>query len=144
MREMLEQLLRHLRNWFLVEVDGEEQIFSGTYTVKGGEMSLPFLQPNQFYRVVGSVFNDGLHRYCDPGDYLQDETFTGAIWALSIPTAVIKLSEEIEEWQQNNALSPYQSESFGGYTYQRATGRSGKTATWQDVFAHRLNPWRKI
>ena len=144
MREMLEQLLRHLHNWFLMEVDGKEQIFTGDYEIKGGGMDLPFLQPNQFYRIVGSVFNDGLHRYCDPEDYLQDETFTGAIWALAIPTAVINISREIDTWQQANALTPYQSESFGGYTYQRATGRNGKTATWQDVFAHRLNAWRKI
>lgn len=145
MREMLEQLLRHLNNWFLIEDDlGKPQIFCGTYEVKGGGMFLPFLQPNQFYRIVGSVFNDGLHRYCDPEDYLQDETFTGAIWALAIPTAVINISSEIETWQQANALSPYQSESFGGYAYQRASGRNGKAATWQDVFAHKLNAWRKI
>lgn len=144
MREMLEQLLRHLHNWFLMEIDGKEQIFTGDYEIKGGGMDLPFLQPNQFYRIVGSVFNDGLHRYCDPEDYLQDETFTGAIWALAIPTAVINISREIDTWQQANALTPYQSESFGGYTYQRASGRNGKAATWQDVFAHKLNAWRKI
>ena len=141
---MLEQLLRHLKNWFLIEADGKAQIFCDTYEVKGGSIDLPFLQPNQFYRIVGSVFNDGLHRYCGPADNLTEEKFSGAIWALAIPTAVINLSTEIEGWQQANALSPYQSESFGGYSYQRATGRSGKAATWQDVFAHRLNAWRKI
>ena len=144
MREMLEQLLRHLHNWFLIEKDGKPEIYYGEYVVKGGSIDLPFLQPNQFYRIVGSVFNDGLHRNCDPDDYLTEETFSGAIWALAIPTAVINLSAEIEEWQKVNVFSPYQSESFGGYTYQRATGRSGKAATWQDVFAHRLNAWRKI
>lgn len=144
MLDMLEQLLRHLRNWFLMEVDGKEQIFTGNYEIRGGGMDLPFLQPNQFYRIIGSVFNDGLHRYCDPEDYLQDEKFTGAIWVLAIPTAVINMSKEIDEWQQKNTLTPYQSESFGGYTYQRASGKSGRAATWQDVFAHRLNAWRKI
>lgn len=138
MLEMLEQLLRHLKNWFVVEIR------TGNYQIKGGGMDLPFLQPNQFYRIVGSVFNDGLHRYCDPEDFLQDETFKGAIWALAIPTAVINISKEIDEWQQKNSLTPYLSESFGGYTYQRASGKSGRAATWQDVFAHRLNAWRKI
>ena len=54
---MLEQVLRHLNNWFLVE------IHEGTFTVENGSITLPFLLTNQYFRICGSVFNDGLHQY---------------------------------------------------------------------------------
>ena len=66
---MLEQVLRHLNNWFLVE------IHEGTFTVENGSIALPFLLTNQYFRICGSVFNDGLHQY--PAADLTDETFTG-------------------------------------------------------------------
>lgn len=139
---MLEQILRHLNNWFLVEIkDGE-------FTVKNGNITLPFLRPGQYFRIVGSVFNDGVYQY--PTTDLDDETFSGAIWALAIPKTVVSLSAEIEAWQGKNGdiiLSPYTSESFGGYSYTKAS--SGKADTgaitgWQDAFRSRLNTWRKI
>lgn len=68
---MLEQVLRHLNNWFLVE------IHEGTFTVENGSITLPFLQTNQYFRICGSVFNDGLHLY--PAVDLTDETFTGTV-----------------------------------------------------------------
>lgn len=139
---MLEQVLRHLNNWFLVD------IHEGTFTVENGSITLPFLQNSQYFRVCGSVFNDGLHQY--PAYGLADETFTGAVWALAIPNAVMMLSEDIDEWQKKNGeavLSPYTSESFGGYSYTKASGgKAGTTAvtSWQDAFRSRLNDWRKI
>ena len=51
---MLEQVLRHLNNWFLVEIR------EGTFTVENGSIALPFLLTNQYFRICGSVFNDGL------------------------------------------------------------------------------------
>ena len=138
---MLEQVLRHLNNWFLVE------IHEGTFTVENGSIALPFLLTNQYFRIVGSVFSDGLHQY--PAVDLTDETFTGAVWALAVPKAVIDLSVEIEAWQEKNgeaAASPYQSESFGGYSYtKRSAGNdSGTLNGWQDAFRGRLNDWRKL
>nr|DAU80992.1 MAG TPA: Protein of unknown function (DUF3199) [Caudoviricetes sp.] len=138
---MLEQVLRHLNNWFLVE------IHEGTFTVENGSIALPFLLTNQYFRIVGSVLNDGLHQY--PAVDLTDETFTGSVWALAVPKAVIELSVEIEAWQEKNGeavASPYQSESFGGYSYtKRSAGiDSGTLNGWQDAFRGRLNDWRKI
>lgn len=138
---MLEQVLRHLNNWFLVE------IHDGTFTVENGSIALPFLLTNQYFRIVGSVLNDGLHQY--PAVDLTDETFTGSVWALAVPKAVIELSVEIEAWQEKNGeavASPYQSESFGGYSYtKRSAGiDSGTLNGWQDAFRGRLNDWRKI
>lgn len=138
---MLEQVLRHLNNWFLVE------IHEGTFTVENGSITLPFLLTNQYFRIVGSVFNDGLHQY--PVIDLTDETFTGTVWALAVPKAVVTLSTDIAAWQEKNgeaAASPYQSESFGGYSYtKRSAGNdSGTLNGWQDAFRGRLNDWRKL
>lgn len=136
---MLEQVLQHLNNWFLVP-DG---IHTGKFTVQDGGITLPFLQTGQYFRVLGSVFNDGLYQY--PSEEMTDEMFTGAVWALAVPKAVIKLSEEIAVWNEKNGdPGPYTSESFGGYSYSKATNSSGVAVGWQDIFKSRLNPWRRI
>ena len=135
---MLEQVLRHLNNWFLVD------IHEGTFTVENGSIALPFLQTNQYFRICGSVFNDGLHLY--PAVDLTDETFTGTVWALAVQKAVVSLAENIAAWEEKNGeavASPYQSESFGGYSYtKRSAGNdSGTLNGWQDAFRGRLNDW---
>ena len=139
---MLEQVLMNIRNWFTV--DGG--IYSGTFTIEDGGITLPFLANGQYFRICGSVFNDGLHQY-NVLD-LVDETFTGTIWALAIPKAVIDLSKEIEKWQEKNGeavASPYSSESFGGYSYSKATdAETGGAVTWQSAFKKQLSAWRKI
>ena len=139
---MLTELCGVLRNWF------ETDRISGTYTVENGSITLPFLQNGQFFRVVGSVFNDGVHQY--PDYAMADETFDGSIWPMSVPPALLCLGEEIKAWQEKNgdiAASPYTSESFGGYSYSKTTSGSATGAgmvTWQSVFKSRLNHWRKI
>ena len=139
---MLEQVLMHLKNWFLVPGG----IHEGTYTIEDGGITLPFLVNGQYFRICGSVFNDGLHQY--PASDLKAETFDGAVWALAVPQAVIELAAEIEEWQKKNgdaSVSPYQSESFGGYQYSKATdSASGGAVTWQSAFRSRMNAWRKL
>ena len=139
---MLEQVLMHLKNWFLVPGG----IHEGTYTIEDGGITLPFLANGQYFRICGSVFNDGLHQY--PASDLKAETFDGTVWALAVPQAVIDLAAEIEEWQKKNgdaSVSPYQSESFGGYSYSKATdSASGGAVTWQSAFRSRLSAWRKL
>ena len=140
---MLEQVLHYMKNWFLAS-DGKHY---GTFTVEGGRIVLPFLQNGQYFRVIGSVFNDGVHEY---GDDLKmtDETFTGSVWALAIPRAVVELADEIKQWSDKNAsivTGPYQSESFGGYSYTlKADGGAEGGTSWQSTFAVRLNQWRKL
>ena len=138
---MLEQVLMNIRNWFPVKGG----IYSGTFTIKDGGITLPFLADGQYFRICGSVFNDGLHQY-NVLD-LTDETFTGTIWALAIPKAVIELATEIEAWQKKNgeaASGIYQSESFGGYQYSKQTASDGGQLTVWSVFRKRLNQWRKL
>ena len=139
---MLEQVLREVRNWFVA--DGG--VHSGNYTIEDGGITLPFLADGQYFRICGSVFNDGLHQY--PAVDLTDETFTGSVWALAVPKAVIELADEIQKWQEKNgeaSVSPYQSESFGGYSYSKATdAETGGAVTWQSAFKKQLSAWRKI
>ena len=139
---MLEQVLMNIRNWFTV--DGG--IHSGNFTIEDGGITLPFLVNGQYFRICGSVFNNGLHQY--PASDLKAETFDGAVWALAVPQAVIDLAFEIEEWETKNgdaSVSPYQSESFGGYSYSKATdSATGGAVTWQSAFRSRLNAWRKL
>ena len=135
---MLEQVLAHINNWFLVGVQID------TYTIEDSKITLPFLADGQYFRIIGSVFNDGLYKY-DPGLALTDETFDGAIWALAVPDSVIALSEEMSAWQSKNGeIGPYQAESFGGYSYSMATNKSGGVLTVFDVFANRLAPYKKL
>lgn len=78
---------------------------------------------------------------------LNDETFDGSVWALAIPKAVIELSKEIAEWQEKygaTVTSPFSSESFGGYSYTKATAADASAAGWEGAFKSRLNQWRKI
>ena len=134
---MLESVLHYLHNWFLVAV------YDDLYTIKDGSIELPFLQSGQYFRIVGSVLNDGVYNY--PAENLKDEEFTGSIWALAVPPAVLSLVEEITAWQaKNGAYGPYTSESFGGYSYTKATNSSGVAVGCQDLFKPQLSPWRKL
>lgn len=138
---MLEQVLRNLNNFFFRE------LYEGDFTIRDGSITLPFLLEGQYFRVCGSILNDGVYQY--PASGLQDEEFHGTIWALAVPPAVVELATDIEKWQAKNgeaAVSPYTSESFGGYSYTRATsyGGSASGTGWQAAFSARLNEWRKM
>jgi hypothetical protein len=142
----LEDVLTEIRNWF----DFEELRFNGCEIVDG---ALPasvssFIPEGAWYRVEGSTLNDGLHLH--PATDLADETFDATIAVLSIPKPLLRLAEEIGEWKaaykvgQGKALeSPYSSESFGGYSYNRKDF-TGSGSGWRQAFAQDLNRWRKI
>lgn len=137
---MLTEILAYLRNDFVVGTH------KGTFEIVGGNLSpLDFLIENQYFRVVGSVLNDGVYCYGDTLDLL-DETFTGEIWALAIPPDLLKLADEINDFMASDEAKPsaYTSESFDGYSYSKATDSDGVGVSWQAVFAKRLRRWRKI
>lgn len=139
---MLSEICAEIRNYFCSESDK----YSGKFTVSGSMIEpLDFLQDGQYFRIVGSVFNDGVWQY--PASGLTDETFSGAVWAMRLPPSLVALADEIEAYQKSDAAkpSPFASESFGGYSYTKPTNGTGNTDnSWQSVFASRLNKWRKI
>ena len=141
---MLTEICAEIKNYF---IDRDKDIHMGEFTISDGSIDLPFLLEGQYFRIVGSALNDGVWQY--PAHLPTDEVFSGAVWAMRVPPSLIALAAEIEQWQTENAAvlnSPYQSESFGGYTYSKASGRNGESAayTWKDQFSARLNPYRRL
>lgn len=144
---MLTELCQELRNWF--DLDRRY----GEFTISGGALTADFLSAGQYYRIKGSIFNDGVHQYGSEND-LVDETFNGEVWAMGVPKAVVELAEQIEAWKakyeniDSQSMSPFQSESFGGYSYSKTSAASGSATLiptgWKAVFASALNRWRKI
>ena len=137
---MMTEICAEIRNYFVSD------IHNGTFEIVGGKITpLDFIQENQYFRIVGSVFNDGVYKYTDKLE-LTDEKFIGSVWSMAVPPSVIDLAEEIKAFNESDAgkPSPYTSESFGGYSYSKATDSNGVPLTWQKVFANRLNKYRRI
>lgn len=147
---MLTELCKELNNWF------DKSRMIGKFKIEDGELTgfSDVLQDGQYFRIVGSVFNDGVYQY--PAVDLEDEEFDGAVWVMAVPPSVITLAEEIKEWNNkyggvdSQAMSPFHSESFGGYSYAKKGGSSSyggsnsKMGTWQGAFAAKLNMYRRI
>lgn len=140
----------YLRNWF----DKNQPRFSGTIEIINGALPQTYgLVPGQYFRIVGSKVNDGVYEY--PVTQLHNETFVGSIIGMGIPDAVIEIMEEIDTWSAKYGgadsvnMSPYNSESFGGYSYSKSGGggndtTKSKVGTWQGAFGAELQPWRKF
>ena len=147
---MLSQICLYLKNWF----DYRQIKFYGKLSIEDGQLNIAAdIKPNQYYRIVGSVFNDGVYKHGE--ESLQDEEFEGAVWLMAVPQDIIELTAEIEAWQakygslDSENMSPYQSESFGGYSYSKSSGGSSESTgssvpTWQSVFGARLRRYKKI
>lgn len=149
---MLSEICAEIKNYFTWESDRHV----GDFSIVDGQIVPSIDFPTNYIRIVGSRLNDGVHKISDLEEHpLLDEEFHGAIWIMSPPNDFIGLVEEIESWQEMNgradsvAMSPYQSESFGGYSYSKASGGAGRsktyvTPTWQSQYAKRLDLYRKI
>ena len=149
---MLTELCQELKNWF------DRFRYNGSFTITEEDITFADgteigLKQGQYFRIIGSIFSDGVHQY--PAFDLPAETFDGAVWALAIPKEVVALADEISAWRatyeatDSQAMSPYMSESFGGYSYTKgsvngAGSSNGSTSSWRSVFKIRLNMWRKI
>lgn len=158
---MLTELCAFLKNYFVDEMCyGDFKITNGLITYADGT-GLP-LQDGQYFRIIGSIFNDGCHLFTTNGaegaealsnPTLMDEEFNGSVWTMAVPKDVLDIAEEIAAWRakyegiDSPALSPFNSESFGGYSYSKSAGNnaSGSTGTtWQSVFGNRLIRYRKV
>lgn len=137
---MLTEVCAEIRNYFV------KDIHNGTFEIVGGKITpLDFIQENQYFRIVGSVFNDGVYK--NTADLvLTDEIFSGSVWAMAVPPSVVALAEEIKKYNESDEAKPsaYTSESFGGYSYSKATDENGAPIGWKKVFASRLKPYRRI
>ena len=151
---MLTEICQYLKNWFNRKPDGSTYPqYRGVLVISEGNIVCEGLADGQYFRIIGSLFNDGVHKYGDAD--LTDETFEGAVWSMGVPPTVIQLAQDITDWQakygavDGAAMSPYQSESFDGYSYSKqsggtSAGGSSSAVSWTNVFASRLRPWRKL
>lgn len=140
------QFFKELNNWF------ERDAVKGTFVISGGMLTTEIgLLDGQFYKVEGSVLNEGVHKH--PDESLKDETFDGTIIKMAVPVDVIELETEINDWIEKYGdvvKSPYNSESFSVYSYSKgysnsSTGSSGADAdAWKSAFSGRLTVWRKL
>lgn len=136
---MIDEICAEINNYFISKIlHGEYKIINGTLSLENE------LKDGQYYRICGSAMNDGVYIY--PSDNLSDEIFCGSVWCMNVPPSFVQLSTEIESWCNSEAAkpSPFTSESFGGYSYTKATDSSGIAVTWQSVFRNKLNRYRRI
>lgn len=149
---MLTEICAEIKNYFTYQGDKH----FGDFSIVAGQIVPSLTIPTDYIRIVGSHLNDGVHKRGQNGFELVDEgEFHGAIWIMSPPKDFLDLVEEIAAWQQKNggvdspAMSPFSSESFGGYSYSKGAsggGASGTSATntWIGAFGKRLNIYRRI
>ena len=145
---MLTEISADIKKYFTYEKDKH----IGDFAIVNGMLVPPFDIPTDYIRIVGSHLNDGVHKLSD-ADLVDEPLFHGAIWVMSPPAAFLQLAAEISEWQAKNgaldsaAMSPFNSESFGGYSYSKSGGGSAGVSTganWKSAFASRLNVYRRI
>ena len=136
----IDDVMRSCCNFF------ERGYRDGTFSIAGNVLS-PTVDGGYVY-LSGTKHSDGAYRLGVSGqlltdDMLEDETFTGRVWALNPPPAFLALCEEIKGYEEKNPAGSLQSESFGAYSYSRASGANG-TATWQEAFSSRLACFRRM
>lgn len=139
----LTKICAEIRNYFCKE----ENRHVGDFKIVGGTIT-PFfdLKEGQYYRIVGSVYNDGVHLFGDAADILKDEEYHGGLWIMKVPNDFVTLAAEIDDWinkYSEKIKAPYNSESFGGYSYSKASGKNGGTISWVDAFETRLAAYRR-
>lgn len=149
---MIGEICAEIKNYFTYAEDRHID----DWTISGGNLTPSLSFPTDYIRIVGSRLNDGVHKVSDlVQNPLKDESFHGAVWIMSPPNDFIALCAEIEAWQEMNGgvssanMSPFQSESFGGYSYSKSSGGSGSGSrgsvpTWQSQYAKRLDLYRRI
>lgn len=144
---MIGEICAEIKNYFVYKND----IHIGDWVISNGQISPVLVLPTDYIRIVGSRLNDGVHKVSEMS--LVDESFHGGIWIMSPPADFLALVEEISAWQEKNggvdsaAMSPFQSESFGGYSYSKSSGNSSdgsSSPTWQNAYATRLSGYRRI
>ena len=164
---MLQEIMEYLNNYF-VPISAKEV----TYTISDGVISPSFgAEDGDRFLICGSRRNDGVYTWhadvigtddderippaTQGGEEtikaagLRDETFAGTIRVCSIPPVLLALSGEIKAWVDANSAalsSPYQSESFNGYSYTLKTGGTqggGSCLTWRDQYGKQLERWRR-
>ena len=147
---MLLQVLRNINNYFTTNKN------TGAFTIQDEKLTGDFTTPplvgqyilielyhkDRFNQFSGSRLNSGIYLVGDEEITLmqaKDETFTGVIYNLVIPTDVLQLTEEIAKNIASTPQTNIVSESFGISSLSRATNKDGQVSSWVEVYGARLN-----
>lgn len=147
---MLTEICAELKNWFVRK--GDRHV--GKFAIVNGAITPSLDILTDYVKIEGSRKNDGVHKV-PASDLVDEPEFDGVISIMSPPKAFLELAKEIADWQKkygavdSAAMSPFSSESFGGYSYSKSSGEMTASGgvngtTWRGAFASRLNVWRKI
>ncbi len=149
---MLTDLCQELRNWF---VNAPQDKHFGKFEIKDGKITpSDFIKEGQYFRIVGSALNDGVYNnknavlnplYNAP----QNETFEGAIWLMSVPYSVLKLVNDIEQFNADVEElklidKGYASESFGGYSYTLSSSAPVHLQEREKMILRAKSRWKKV
>ena len=152
----ISEICAYLKNWFDKDADDQSlPSWRGSFVITGGELVgfADKLLNGQYFRIQNSLLNDGVYKY--PATGLNNETFEGKIQAMAIPPELVAIFGEISAWMEkygsadSMAMSPFNAESFAGYSYSKASGgisdnSSGDSPIWAAAFAGRISRWRKL
>ena len=117
---------------------------SGDFAITGGALSpapscgYVYIQGSKRHDGVWAVSGDML---TDLPDGLPDETFTGRVYELNPPGDFLALCGEISSYDDAHPVGEMQSETFGDYSYTRASAQGGEHG-WQSEYRTRLNAYR--
>lgn len=139
------RVMNECRNYF------ETGYYKTTFTISGGAISPHFLfKPGSYIAIADSFYHNGVFRMGDGGVLegvpagVFDETFVGRVYFLCPPSGFLQLCGDIASFIAKTPNGAYQSESFGAYSYTRASGAGGGVLTWQEHFADSLSPYRRM
>lgn len=142
---ILIDVMNHVKNYFVNPRQTEE----GKFTISGGIITLrgKYLI-GQHLAVSGSILSSGVYLVNDDLitlDGARDETFTGMVAGLAVPPNFLRLVKEIEDFSNSREgqASNVVSASFGIQSFSFATDADGNRAGWEQVFAKRLNQFRR-
>lgn len=146
---MLTEICGYLNNYFIDKAYiGAVSVQDGAVSCDGSEISM---NEGQYFTLVREKYVLGVYQY---GAEIPDKSFDGAVWVMDIPDAVLGLAKDIADWMakygsvDSEAMSPFNSESFGGYSYSKTSGNvsndQNNGISWQNTFGSRLAIYRRL
>lgn len=168
---MLTEICQYLHNFFdykryigeIKVISGEDGLYPSDELHPGDEINpsadIPVkiycngkqieIEEGQYFALFRDKYLLGVYQ---EGDDLPDKNFSGAVWLMDLPEAILKANQWADDWMKANggvdnaASSPFQSESFGGYSYSKSSGNGkiGGSIFDQAVFVGMLAPYRKL
>lgn len=146
METILTMVMRSLPRYW------EKSSESGTFTIESKILTgfTEIYLVGSYIAVTGSILNNGVYLVSDDKITLAgsiNETFQGEIYQLAPPRDFLELVAEIETEINQTKNSTWDkrliSQSFDGLSQTLATGANGSLpATWKEMFASRLVPYR--